>query len=72
MAKDEAKFEKVLEQLETVVSDLEGGKLTLDESLKKFEQGLEYYKRCRSLLAEAEKKITVLSDSMKEEEYGEE
>lgn len=69
--KEELKFEKVLEELESIVSELESGKLSLDESLEKFEKGLEHYKRCRKLLNEAEKRITVLSESMKEEEYSE-
>lgn len=67
--KDEVKFEKVLGELEDIVNELESGKLTLDDSLAKFEKGLEHYKKCRKLLNEAEKKITVLSESMKEQEY---
>lgn len=63
------KLEDELEKLELLVSELESGKLSLDDSLKKFEDGLQMYKRCKSLLNEAEKKITILSDEMKEEDY---
>jgi exodeoxyribonuclease VII small subunit len=65
----EFKFEKELERLEGLVQELEGGKLSLDDSLKKFEEGLGLYKQCKTLLNDAEKKVTILSESMKEEEY---
>lgn len=68
--KQKPKFEQALSNLESIVENLESGNLSLDESITKFEEGLNYYKSCKSLLLEAEKKITVLSESMKEEEYG--
>ena len=67
--KKKFKLEEELEKLEGLVQELESGKLSLDDSLKHFEQGLEMYKNCKSLLNEAEKKITLLSDEMKEESY---
>lgn len=62
-------FEGSLEKLEEVVSELEGGKLSLDDSIKKFEEGIKLYKSCKELLSQAEKKITVLSESLEEQEY---
>ena len=62
-------FESSLEKLEDIVGNLEGGNLTLDESIKRFEEGIKLYKGCKDLLSDAEKKITVLSESLKEEEY---
>ena len=64
-------FEKSLKQLEQIVRELESGDVDLDQSLKKFEQGIELYKKCRSTLENAEKKIKILSDSLKELEYKE-
>lgn len=64
-------FEKSLKQLEQIVRELESGDVDLDQSLKKFEQGIELYKKCRSTLESAEKKIKILSDSLKELEYKE-
>ena len=58
-------FEKSLKDLEQIVRELESGDVNLDESLKKFEQGIELYKKCRSTLETAEKKIKILSDSLK-------
>lgn len=62
-------FESSLVKLESVVDSLEGGELNLDDSIKKFEEGIKLYKGCRELLSEAEQKISVLTDSLKEEEY---
>lgn len=62
-------FEKSLKELEQIVKDLESGNINLDQSIKKFEQGIELYKNCRSTLDKAEKKIKILSDSLKEIDY---
>tara|TARA_Y100000590_G_C15306846_1_gene858591 strand:- start:227 stop:439 length:213 start_codon:yes stop_codon:yes gene_type:complete len=62
-------FEASLEKLEAVVNSIENGNLSLDESIKKFEEGIKLYKSCKDLLSEAEKKITVLTESLNEEEY---
>lgn len=62
-------FETSLTKLEDVVSQIEGGQLSLDESIKKFEEGIKLYKGCKDLLEQAEKKISVLSESLEEEEY---
>lgn len=64
-------FEGSLQKLEDVVSALEGGELSLDESIKKFEEGIKLYKGCKDLLGDAEKKISTLTDSLKEEPYQE-
>lgn len=57
----EPKFEKDLEKLEGIVHALEEGGLPLDESLKKFEEGISLSKRCEKALTAAEKKIEVLT-----------
>ena len=64
-------FENALKELEQIVRELESGDVNLDQSLKKFEQGIELYKKCRTTLETAEKKIKILSDSLKELEYKE-
>lgn len=62
-------FESSLIELEKIVRELESGEVNLDESLKKFESGIELYKKCRTTLETAEKKIKILSDSLKEIDY---
>ena len=53
-------FEKGLEELEEIVRKLEGGDLSLEQSLKLFEQGVQLSQRCRKQLQEAETKVEIL------------
>jgi exodeoxyribonuclease VII small subunit len=53
-------FEKDLKRLEEIVQALEEGELTLDDSLKQFEEGIKLQKRCEKALSQAEKKIEIL------------
>lgn len=63
----ESKFEKDLERLEKVVEALEEGGLTLDESLKRFEEGVRLARRCEKALTEAERRIEILVKDAKGE-----
>lgn len=54
------KFETSLKKLEEVVRRLEGGALSLDESLKAFEEGVKYAAFCSKKLDEAERRVEVL------------
>ena len=60
MANKKPHFEKDLEKLEETVAALEEGGLSLDDSLKRFEQGIDLARRCEKALTEAEKKIEIL------------
>ena len=73
MTQDKKKnnFEETLNKLEQIVSELEAGDVPLDQSIKKFEKGIELYNDCRAFLTNAEKKIKILTDSMKELDYSE-
>lgn len=62
-------FENSLKELEKIVRELESGEVSLDESLQRFEKGIELYKQCRQTLEGAEKRIKILSDSLKEIDY---
>ncbi len=53
-------FEQSINELEGIVSALENGETTLDESLKLFEQGIKLSKSCQSMLDKAQQKVTVL------------
>ena len=53
-------FEKSLETLERIVDELESGHLSLDESLKRYEQGVAAHKECMAILDAAEKRIEEL------------
>ena len=53
-------FEEEMAKLETIVTELEKGDLSLDDSVKKFEEGINISKECNKMLETAEKKITIL------------
>lgn len=59
----EVKFENALKKLENIVEALERGDLSLDESLKKYEEGMKLAKICTKKLEEAERKVEVLVKS---------
>ena len=54
------KFETSLKKLEEIVRRLEGGSLSLDESLKAFEEGVKHAGFCSKKLDEAERRVEVL------------
>ncbi|GJM11899.1 MAG: exodeoxyribonuclease 7 small subunit [Pseudohongiella sp.] len=53
-------FEAALEQLEDLVSSMEEGELSLEESLQAFEKGIKLTRECQSALKNAEQKVQVL------------
>ena len=53
-------FEVALEKLEELVSSMEDGKLSLEESLQAFEKGIKLTRECQSALKNAEQKVQVL------------
>lgn len=54
------KFETSLKKLEEVVRRLEGGSLSLEDSLKAFEEGVRNAAFCSKKLDEAERRVEVL------------
>jgi len=56
----EKSFEEALKRLEEIVQKLEGGDLSLDESLSLFEEGISLSRFCTKKLAQAEKKVEKL------------
>ena len=61
--KKELKFEEALEKLEKIVEDLDGGELSLEESMKRYEEGIRLSKLCSKRLEEAKKKVELLLKS---------
>ncbi len=53
-------FEEQIQELEKIINELENGNLNLDDSIKKFEEGMKISKECNKMLENAEKKITIL------------
>ena len=57
-----ADFETALAQLETLVESMEGGEMTLEDSLGAYERGVGLYRRCQQALEDAELRVKLLSD----------
>lgn len=57
---EELKFEQALEKLEKIVQKLEAAEVTLEESLKLFEDGVGLARVCNQHLDKAEKQVEVL------------
>ena len=53
-------FETALAELEALVEKMEQGDLSLDESLKQFERGVQLTRSCQKALQEAEQKVQIL------------
>ena len=56
----EPEFEKALERLETIVAEMEGGELSLETMIKRFEEGRKLVGLCSRKLNEVERRIEIL------------
>jgi len=56
-------FEKALTEFETLVSRMEEGELSLEDSLKSYERGVALSRTCQAALEEAEQRIQTLNES---------
>jgi exodeoxyribonuclease VII small subunit len=54
-------FEQAIKKLTDIVSKIEDGQISLEQSLTQYEQGMELIKHCRGILQKAEKKIEEIS-----------
>lgn len=53
-------FENSLSELESIIQKMESGQLSLEDSLKNFEQGVSLTRHCQQALKEAEQKVQIL------------
>jgi|AntRauTorckE6833_2_1112554.scaffolds.fasta_scaffold02504_3 exodeoxyribonuclease VII small subunit len=60
---DEQNFEQQMQQLEQLVTRMESGDLSLEDSLQAFEQGVTLTRNCQKLLTEAEQRVSRLQES---------
>ena len=56
-------FEASLDKLEKLVEKMEGGDLSLEESLKVFEEGVKLTRECQQALTLAEQKVKMLTEN---------
>jgi exodeoxyribonuclease VII small subunit len=55
-------FEEDLKKLQSILDDIESDKLTLEDSIQKYKEGMELSKKCQDALDEAKQVIKVLED----------
>lgn len=67
----ELTFEKAMKRLEEIVSSLESGTVSLDDSLKLFEEGIKLSKYCENELKNIENKAAKILEDSKEIEFKE-
>jgi len=62
-------FETALKELEKLLDNMESGELSLEESLKAFEQGVKLTAQCQKALSEAEQKVKILTEKNLEVDF---
>ncbi len=62
-------FETAMTQLETLVQRMEGGDLSLEDSLKEFERGVQLTRICQQALKAAEQRVKLLSADGQESDF---
>lgn len=60
MTKKAFSFEQAIEELQTIVTAMEAGNVSLDESLGLYERGVELVRLCNQCLDEAQQRISVV------------
>ena len=56
----ESTFEKSMDRLESIVEQMESGKLPLEDLIQRYEEGIKLVKVCQERLASAEQKIEII------------
>jgi exodeoxyribonuclease VII small subunit len=64
----QARLEDALATLESLVERMESGELSLEESLKAFEDGIRLTRECQQALQQAEQKVRILLDQHQDAE----
>jgi len=57
-------FETAMAELEELVARIETGNLSLEDSLKEFEQGIKLSRICQQALSDAEQRVKILTTSL--------
>jgi len=58
---EQPSFEKLMERLEEIATELESGELGLETAIERYEEGVKYYRLCQRILTGAEKKVEILT-----------
>lgn len=66
---DTADFENAMAELEALVLRMESGELSLEDSLREFERGVQLTRACQEQLKAAEQRVRILTADGKEEDF---
>lgn len=53
------RYEQAVKELEKLISDMESGKFSLEETLQAYQRGAALLKHCQSMLAQVEQQVRV-------------
>lgn len=67
MAKKAESYESLMGRLEEIVNEMDGGELSLEESMKKYEDGIKISNKLYKILNQAEGKIKILTEEGEKE-----
>lgn len=60
-------FEAAMVELEQLVTKIETGNLSLEDSLKEFENGIKLSRTCQTALKDAENRVKILTDDTEQD-----
>lgn len=66
---EDQSFESAMLELEELVSKIETGNLSLEDSLKEFEKGIKLSRVCQTALKDAENRVKILTDDNQEQDF---
>ncbi|ARJ51927.1 exodeoxyribonuclease VII small subunit [Staphylococcus lutrae] len=67
MMTDNQSFEEMMNELETIVNQLDNDTISLEKSLELYQKGIALSKSCEKTLSDAEKKVSQLMDKEADE-----
>ncbi len=55
-------LEDTFAKLEDIINQMESGELTMNESFKKYKEGMELVKKCNSMIDKVEKEMVIINE----------
>ncbi len=62
MAKKKPTYKELMEKLEHIIEHLETGEISVEESMEKYEEGVQITKDLLEILSKAEEKVKIMQD----------
>lgn len=62
MAKKKLTYKELMEKLEQIIVHLETGEISVEESMEKYEEGVQITKDLLEILSKAEEKVKIMQD----------